>query len=194
MLTACVSSMQAGSAAEVLHKTASKIRNAGKVSCMFTLEGSKGSLKGTLNSEGSKFKLATPGSTTWFDGTRMWTSNPGTKEITLVTPTAEEIRESNPFSYLDSYEKDFNVFFSKRKDSGHYLVLLNPKRENTGLKAVEVAVNKKTFLPDRFIVRDSRDNVTTINVNSLSLKSNPGPGGYVCPVESMKDYEIIDLR
>lgn len=178
---------------EVLGKAVAKINKSNSVDCRFTISGSNGSLNGSLSASGRKFRMTTPMGTTWFDGSNMWTSNAKTKEITLVCPTDGEVRESNPFSYLESYKSQYRLFFSKRKDATRHLVLLNPKSARSDIKAVEVAVNKKTFMPERFIIRDRNNNVTTINIQSLSLTSAPQVT-FVCPVDKMKDYELIDLR
>lgn len=124
----------------------------------------------------------------------MWTANPASKEITLVEPTQQEVRESNPFSYLDGYKATYNIYFSRRKDSARHLVLLNPKAKNSDIKAVEIAVNKKTYLPERFIIRDRNDRVTTIEITSLKLTGKSPDATFVCPVKQMGDYEVVDLR
>lgn len=183
----------AQSPAEVLSESVAKINKSASVDCKFMLSGTSGKLNGSLTARGRKFRLTTPAGSTWYDGTNMWSANPKTKEITLVNPTESEVNESNPFAYLSSYKSDYRLFFSRRKENGRYLVLLNPKKANSDIKAVEVAVNKKTFLPERFIIRDRNDNVTTVTVQSLSLKS-AADGQFTCPVHSMSDYELIDLR
>jgi len=143
---------------------------------------------------GNKFKLKTQGGTTWYDGHNMWTANHTSKEITIVEPTQQEVRESNPFSYLESYKSEYNVFFSRRKESTRHLVLLNPKNKGSEIKAVEIAINKKTYLPERFIIRDRNDRVTTVEVTSLKLMGKQTVSTFTCPVNNMKDYEVVDLR
>lgn len=184
----------AQNAAEVLDKAVANITKASSVNCSFKIESADGKLNGTFKSSGKKFKLETPVSTTWYDGKDMWTSNPRSKQITLVKPDSQEINEVNPFAYLNSYKGKYKVFFSKHKDNNRYLVLLNPKNTKDEIKAVEIAINKKTYLPERFIIRDRYDKVTTLYVNSLTLTSANPPATFVCPVESMKDYEVVDLR
>ncbi len=179
--------------AEVLDKAVNKLNTAGTIDCKFVLSGANGNINGSLSVQGRKFRMTTPLGSSWYDGVNLWSSNPKTKEITLVNPSDAEVREANPFSYLSSYKSEFRLFFSKRKDAKRYLVLLNPKTRNSDIKAVEVAVNKQTFLPERFIIRDRNDNITTINVQSLSLKKNSGES-FKCPVANMSDYELVDLR
>ena len=84
--------------------------------------------------------------------------------------------------------------FSARKEAGRYLVLLNPVRKGTGIKAVEVAVNAKTMLPERVMIRMSDNKVTTIRVVSLNLSKKVSAGDLKYPAASMKGYEIVDLR
>lgn len=182
------------SAASILDKTAARITGARSVKGTFTVEGGHGKINGSIETSGNKFKLTSPAGTTWCDGKRMWTSNKSTKEITLVNPTQNEINESNPFTYINNYKADYNVYYSKRKDARYHLILLNPKSKNSDIKAIEIAVNKKTMLPDRFIIRDRNDKVSTVMVTSLSINKTSSGSIYECPVESMSDYELIDLR
>lgn len=186
--------MFAQSPATVLDEAVGKIQKAGSVSCKFRIASSADKLSGTLMSSGSKFRLDTPAGKTWFDGKKMWTSNPRSKEITLVNPSSQEVREINPFAYLNSYRSDFVVAYSKRKDPASHLVLLNPRDKKSDIKAVEVAINKKTMLPERFIIRDNRDRITTVYVDALSITDRPSAESFACPVEKMTDYELVDLR
>lgn len=180
--------------AQVLDKTVGKLNGATSVNCKFRIQSSGNNINGTFKSSGRKFHLDTPVSKTWYDGKDMWTTNTQTKEITLVNPSAQEVKEVNPFAYMNSYKSKYVVGFSKRRDNDRYLVVLNPKQKNDDIKAVEIAVNKKTMLPERFIIRDRNDQVTTVYIDALSLTANNDASGFKCPVGSFSDYEIVDLR
>ncbi len=184
----------AETAGQVLNKAVTKLKNSASIECAFSVSGNRQRVSGSLLNSGSKFKLQTQVGTTWFDGHNMWTANNSSKEITLVVPTQQELRESNPFSYFDSYKSAYNVYFSRRKDNKRHLVLLNPKNKGSEIKAVEIAINKNSYLPERFIIRDRNDRVTTIEVTSLKLKAKQPASTFTCPVDRMKDYEVIDLR
>lgn len=184
----------AESAASILDRAVAKIKNAGGVECSFKLQGSSAASCGTLSMAGNKFRLSTSKFNTWFDGKNMWTANDDTREITLVNPTSQEIRESNPLEYLKDYKSQYNVYFSKRKDNARHLILLNPKTKGGNIIAVEIAVNKKTLLPERLIIRDRNDVRTTVNISGMTLGSKRNSSWFVCPVKSMGGYELIDLR
>lgn len=186
--------LRAESSIDILDKAVKNIKSASGISSSFKITSPNGNVTGTFKSDGKKFKLETPLGTTWYDGTSMWTANNRSKQITLVTPTADEISEVNPFAYLNSYKSKYKTGISKRKDDNRHLVLLNPKNSKDNIKAVEVAINKKTYLPERFIIRDKNDNVTTVYVNSLSVKASNPASTFVCPVNSYPGYEVVDLR
>lgn len=183
------------SASSILDQVASKLKNSKSVQCSFSVEGNGSrTINGRILASGNMFRLESPAGTTWHDGQTMWTSNNSTKEITIVKPSASEIRETNPFAYLDQYKNEFVLFFSRRKDPSHHLVLLNPRSVKSNVKAVEIAVNKKTMLPDRFIIRDRNDNISTVKINSLKLGSNVKASDFACPASRMTEYEIVDMR
>ena len=184
----------AQSASQILDKAVSKLSKASTVNCKFRITADKNNINGAFKSKGRKFFLDTPVGKTWFDGSRMWTANPKTKEITLVSPTSDEINEVNPFAYLDNYKKKYITGLSKRKDNNNYLVLLNPRSKKDPVKAVEIAINKNTFLPVRFIIRDRNDKVSTVYIDALSLSVKNKDNLFECPTGSMSDYEVIDLR
>ena len=184
----------AETAQSVLAKVSDNLLKSSRVECNFTVKSDESQIKGTFMASGQMFKLSTPVGTTWFDGKNMWTSNKQSKQITLFEPTSEEVAEVNPFAYIGSYKGKYKIFFSKRKENNKYLILLNPINSKENIKAVEVMVDKKTLLPERFIIRDKNDRLTTIHVNSLVLGKKFNKTDFVCPQTSMKDYELVDLR
>ena len=184
----------APSAREVLDKAVAKLSKASSVNCAFSITSGNERINGSFKSSGHKFKLESPVGITWYDGKIMWTSNKKSKEITLVNPSSQEVNEVNPFAYLNSWKSKYRIGFSRRKDNSNYLVVLNPIDPADNVKAVEVTVDKKTFLPKRFIIRDKNDRRTTVMLSSLTLQAKNPDNTYVCPVERMADYEVVDLR
>ena len=114
---------------DILRKAAVKIEAAKGVQCSFTLKSGEHSTDGTLKSQGERFHLQTPVSTTWYDGSRMWVLNPSTHETTLYIPDTEEVLEVNPMAYLRNFSKDYFSAFSKKKADGKHIVLLNPRKK-----------------------------------------------------------------
>lgn len=154
------------SASGILDKAVAKINKNSSAECKFTVKSGNQSLNGSLSVAGKKFKLSTPQGTTWYDGQSMWTANPSSKEITLVNPSAQEVRESNPFEYLNTYKSQYKVFFSKYKSNDSYLIVLNPKAAKSDIKAVQIDIDKKTLLP----VNSQSATATTGGPSSQSIR------------------------
>lgn len=178
---------------DVIDKAASKLSAAKSIDCNFNISSNGNTISGSLVTSGKQFRIKTPQSSTWYDGKEMWTSNNKTKEITLVNPTSQELSETNPFSYLNTYKTDYTTSFSNRKDSRSYILVLTPKGKKSQVKSVEIAINKKTYLPEHFIIKDRNNTITKINITKLALKKTTNES-FKCPVNTMKDYELIDLR
>ena len=181
--------------ASVLKKVSSKITSGKGLSCTFSVSGNGSqSASGTLTSSGSKFSIISNASSVWFDGKTMWTLNPSTQEVTVTEPTQSEIAESNPLTYITGYSSQYNLYYSKRKEAGRYLVVLNPKTSGTGVKAVEIAVNSKTYNPTRIIIRFDDDRRSTINISKLNYNASVSSSSFTYPASKYKGYEIVDLR
>lgn len=183
------------SAAADLAKVASRIRGGG-ISCDFTVKAPQGKFSGSLKAAGDKFKLTTTsGPATWYDGTSMWTANPSTRETTLVTPTSAEVSEANPMVLLAGYESLYNVFYSRHKaPAGRKLILLNPKKSGTGIKAVQVKVNSSTSLPEEFVIRMEDNSVSTVTVRNLRTGLKLSDAEFRYPEKDFPGYTLVDLR
>lgn len=180
--------------AEVLQKTVAKLDAAPGISAKFTVKGDQGSLRGTVLTDGNRTYMEFPQQgRQWFDGQTMWTLNHNTKEVTVTNPEAAELRDANPLLYLKGYNTQYRLFFSRRKEADRYLVLLNP-RGKSNVKAIEVAVNSRTFLPERIIVRTQDDQRSTVNISQMNLNKKLAATDFKFPAAQYKDYEIVDLR
>lgn len=175
---------------QVMQSVTQKI-NAGGVSGKFV----SGNVSGSFKFDGRRSYVELQnGAKSWFDGRNMWTLNPSAREVTLVYPESDELRDANPMLYLRDYSNNYRLFFSKRKETGRHLILLNPKSGKDMIKAVEVAVNSSTMLPERFIVRDRQDKVTTVIVKGLRTGMRFNASDFTFPQKKYNNYELIDLR
>lgn len=179
---------------EVLRKTVSKLDAASGIELTFRAESDQGTASGTIWMDGTRsYMNSRQFGSQWFDGKTMWTLNPKTHEVTVSNPEPSELQDANPLLYLQGYENKFRIFFSKRNEAGYYLVLLNP-RGASDIKAIEVAVSKQTYLPERFIIRTSEDVRSYINVSNLNLNRKFKASDFIFPASKYKDYEIVDIR
>lgn len=179
---------------QVLRKASSSLLNAKGIECRFSLSGSQGSLQGSLKAKGKKFAITTPGLSTWYDGKTMWTANASTKETTVTVPTAAEVAEVNPLAYIHGYDANYRIVFSKNREAGKYRILLNPKKRNTGIKAVDITINAKSFKPERIYIRQSNGQLITVMIRSLNLSASVSASEFTYPASRYRGYETVDLR
>ncbi len=180
---------------EVMQQTVAKIKGAKGITGNFRAGGAQGSASGSFKFDGTRTYIEScQFGKQWFDGKTLWTLNPNTKEVTVSTPEPADVADANPLIYLNGYNSTYRLYFSKRKEAGKYLVLLNPRNKNAGIKAIEVAINTKTLLPERFIVRTNDDQRSTVYVTNLNLNGTLPQGTFTFPAAKYKDYEIVDIR
>lgn len=184
----------AQSSYDILRKAASKLEAAKGIQCSFILKSSEHSTEGSLKSQGDRFYLKTPVSSTWYDGKQMWTLNPSTRETTLYIPDAEEVLEVNPMAYLRNFSRDYFSAFSKKKADGKHIVLLNPRKKGGQIRAIEITVDATTFLPEKFIVRTMDNMRTYLTIRSLRLNASHPASTFTYPASAYKGYKVVDLR
>lgn len=66
-------------------------------------------IKGTLILQGSRFKLSTPETVTWFDGKTQWSYVSQTNEVTVTNPEAEELKSVSPSAWLSLYKTGYTA-------------------------------------------------------------------------------------
>ena len=124
----------------------------------------------------------------------MWTYNPSINETTVITPTKEEIMESNPLEYLKTYSSSFKSAFSKKKMTGKYVLLLTPKSKSNQVKSIEIIIDAKTYKPSKFTITSSSGTVNVINIKSLDYSSILAHSEFEYPRKKYPKAQIIDLR
>ena len=180
---------------EVMAKAVSKIESAPGIAGRYTAGGDLGSASGSFRFDGRRAFMESPqGGKSWYDGRNLWTLNPRTKEVTISIPDREELMAVNPMLYVTGYRQGYRLFFSKKTDPGKYLVLLNPKKGGTGIKAIEIGINKGNFMPEHILVRDESDRRTLINLRNLSYTRKFMNSDFTFPAAKYKGYETVDLR
>lgn len=187
-------SLYALTATEVMNKAASYAKAAKGIVGVFSVTTSGGSFTGSLKASGSRFAFATPVSTSWYNGKHMWTYNSSSKETTVVTPTANEISESNPLEYLRTYSANYSAAFSKNKAAGKYVVTLIPKSKKNQVRSVEITLDSKSLKPEKFVVTPKAGTAATIRIKSLDYSKSIGTSEFEYPKAKYPGVPIIDLR
>ena len=144
----------------ILDKAAQAIQNAGgsKVEFSLTINNAqtnqKQTMNGTLLLKGDKFKLSIADTETYYDGKSQWLYMPDFEEVTISTPTAEELSELNPTAILSSYKQGYKL---KKEDDKTvdgkqaFVVNIHPEDRNKPYHRVNID-NKYLFSVNSFII------------------------------------------
>ena len=159
------------------------------------MNGATESFEGTIRMKKNKFVLATPDMTIWFDGTTQWTYQPRIEEVTVVTPSDEDLRLMNPVILLQDYKKDFNVACVGESTSVNarmaYDLVFTPKKKND-IEKIEIQIEKSVSLPTKLVVTMRNQLLHTV-INEMKAE-NLSDEVFTFPAASFPNAEIIDLR
>lgn len=186
--------LSAVTANNVMAKAASKANEAVGITCKFVLTSSGKTLDGTLKASGKKFVISTKAVSSWYNGKYLWTYNASSGETTLISPSKEELSESNPLDYLKTYPSNFNVSFSSKKISGMFTVLLTPKSRKNPVRQVEIQIGNKSYKPAKFTITAKSGDIDTVNIISLDYNRAIKSSEFEYPENKYPGIQIIDLR
>jgi hypothetical protein len=99
---------------DILDRTAERLNTKGGIKATFTTTVyektlPKDIITGTMDMLGEKYVLKTEAVCTWFNGKDQWNLIHDTKEVSLVTPTQEELQTSSPIAFAGMYKQGFNL-------------------------------------------------------------------------------------
>lgn len=181
-------------AGQIMDKAAKKLTGPASVTVTFTIASDRtGTTTGSLTMGARKFTFTVAGLSVWYDGKTQWTLNRQTKEVSITTPTAAELTESNPFYILSDYRSKYHCKALKGT-AGQYKIQLTPKAKGASVRSVTVTVRQKDFQPLELVITPQSGAAVTVKVKSIAAgKALPASYFRFDPARH-KDYEVIDLR
>lgn len=200
---ACAVSVQgvAQTARQVLDQTASKLKNSGGIEAAF--EGTRfkgieedGTVQGHFYVQGNKFKLSSDALTTWFDGRTQWTLMTGSDEVNVSNPTAEELQQVNPYTFVDLYKKGFNLKLANTNYKGKqcHEVRLVAQSKSHPIQLLIAVIDKSSKYPLSIRIKDNRGEWTRIRVNSIRAHRRWSDATFKFDEKQHPGVEVIDLR
>lgn len=194
-------SLHAQTATSLLDQAAAKLKNSGGISATFEATQFKkttenGTTQGNIDLSGKKFKVTTPGLTTWFDGTTQWSMLSGSGEVNVSTPTAEELQSINPYAFVDLYKSGYKATLSYTNKGGKKcpnikLVATSKQRD---IREMRIVLAPETHLPSSIRILRKDGNWFRIRVKSISLGKKWNDSHFRFSKTDYPNVEIIDLR
>lgn len=178
---------------KVLDKSAKVITSAPSMTVNFTVGTSRGNSSGWITMSGKKFIFSSGDLKVWYDGTSQWALQRSVSEVSLTTPTASELVDSNPFELISRHKQLFTAkLLSTSKDG--YRVQLTPKSKGSQIKAATVTINSSSFMPKSLDVTMHDGQKMKIDVTSTSQGKNLSAAYFKYNPKANPGVELIDLR
>lgn len=179
-------------ATAILDKTSAALKAAGNVKIAFSLSTDGGASDGYIKLRGQKFVVNVNGTTTWFDGTTMWSYVKQNDEVNVTTPTATEVAKMNPYSFLTFYKKGYTAKMGTSTSREHEVILTG--NDTSHYKKVVMRINKATNYPSYINMTSPKGLVTTISCNSLQKNQKYTDATFRFNKKNYPGAEVVDLR
>ncbi len=147
--------------------------------------------KGSLLSNGDKFRLKTPVFEDYCDGTNLWHYVKETSEVELSVME----QSNNLFNFpnlIKTYSKDFRPKLIREEESTYVIDLL-PKK-STNVSKIRVVSNKTTNRIKEMTIYVREGNTYIINFSSYKVNQSTQAKDFTFPQDTYPQAEIIDLR
>jgi outer membrane lipoprotein-sorting protein len=169
---------------QVLERTATTLQQAKTLYAETSL--------GTVRMKGEKFFWDMRDMKSWFDGKTQWTYNASANEVTITTPTQEELQSLNPYTYLTMYKQGFSRSMST--ENSYYRIELTATNPTAEITAMAFNISKQSHLPLSISFTTSDGETTDIRIRQ-SIIDMPIPDSFFTFKKSFcPTAEIIDLR
>lgn len=148
-------------------------------------------LKGSLLSNGEKFRLKTPVFEDYCDGTNLWHYVKETSEVELSVME----QSNNLFNFpnlIKTYSKDFRPKLIREEESTYVIDLL-PKK-STNVSKIRIVSNKTTNRIKEMTIYVREGNTYIINFSSYKVNQSTQAKDFTFPQDTYPQAEIIDLR
>ena len=142
---------------------------------------------GTLAMRDQKFTLEFIGIEAAYDGQTLYMYSEDTEELTLSTPTEEELIQTNPFLYARALLPLCE--YAEKAVGDKTQITLTPRDQSLGINKFVLRLVTTTLLPVAAEIHESDGKVTTLRLNNPEYKNE-------CPKFSIEKPEafINDLR
>lgn len=142
---------------------------------------------GTLAMRDQKFALEFIGIEAAYDGQTLYMYSEDTEELTLSTPTEEELIQTNPFLYARALLPLCE--YAEKAVGDKTQITLTPRDQSLGINKFVLRLVTTTLLPVAAEIHESDGKVTTLRLNNPEYKNE-------CPKFSIEKTEafINDLR
>lgn len=121
---------------------------------------------GTLTMHGRQFLLSMWSIESAFDGQTLYMYSEDSEELTLSTPTEEELLQTNPFLYAKALVPVCRVDEKPLSGKGQTLITLTPDDLSAGIACFVLKVETATLLPLSVELRETTGRTTSLRLTN----------------------------
>ena len=122
---------------------------------------------GTLAMRGKQFTINMLSLEAAYDGTTLYMYSEEAEELTLSTPTEEELTQTNPFLYAKAL---LPVCKHTEKESGDKTIItLVPKNPHDDISKFILRVTTTTLIPVSLEIHEAAGNITNLRLNKAEF-------------------------
>ncbi len=192
MVALCVGAASSGGA--LLQRCAAKIKSAPSLSVTYTVSADGNTAEGLLVLQGEMFTISTPGMVSWYDGKSQWTYSDQIGEVNVISPTAEEVQQINPFAIVKSFSSSYSSEQVKSSSAGVTTLRLTAKNRKSDISSADVTINDKTLYPTRIVLTMSNRQKVTINIKNVKAGGKLPVSNFRFDAKRYPNVQVIDLR
>lgn len=122
---------------------------------------------GTITMCGERFALAMFDMEAAYDGSTLYIYSESTDELTLSTPTQQELTEANPFLYARALADVCTVSERAAQDGQSTTIVLTPKNQSAGIQKFTLVV--KNNIPQKVTVKEGSKQTVLVLKNAAFL-------------------------
>lgn len=119
---------------------------------------------GTITMRGDRFSLEMFDMEAAYDGKTLYVYSATTDELTLSTPTEQELMEANPFLYAQALSKVCTI--TEQTTAPQALTItLTPNDQSAGIQRFTLRIEKETMLPSSIEIKEGKQ-LTTLRLTN----------------------------
>ncbi len=184
----------ASSGGALLQRCAAKIKSAPSLSVTYTVSADGNTAEGLLVLQGEMFTISTPGMVSWYDGKSQWTYSDQIGEVNVISPTAEEVQQINPFAIVKSFSSSYSSEQVKSSSAGVTTLRLTANNRKSDISSADVTINDKTLYPTRIVLTMSNRQKVTINIKNVKAGGKLPVSNFRFDAKRYPNVQVIDLR
>lgn len=165
--------------------------SAPSVQAQFTVTAEGSDMQGHITISGARFSLDSPGVKVWYNGTDQWSFLPSSGEVSLTSPSAEELLSTNPFAILRDYASAYSVRRIADK-AGKKRVELTPKSPGE-IARVRITVGTDSWPAAAEVTFDDGRTVS-LTVDHIQAGAAVPASSFTFNPARFPGVEVIDLR